>query len=313
MSGRWRPLPATLPPEVAYLVGALRELKDRSGLSLAALAGRTAYSKSAWGRYLNGTKLPPRHAVEALARLAGEPADLLLALWERAETRWSGRDAEARPATAEPASSPAAPPVPSPAAVPERPVTGRRRRARPPRWAIAALAGGAVAAVLAALVGPTGILARSAPAGSTGPGYPVGCAGAGCAGREPMAMACAVDAGSFAGLWLGGRYLELRVSDRCAAAWARVAHPVAGDRVMVVDRSGRTEAIVIGGGSTDRYVSTRMVAADRHSHVRACVQPDGGAPRCTPWGDARTVPAPPPGRPPSPSTVPEATGSVGGH
>ncbi|NMH96487.1 helix-turn-helix domain-containing protein, partial [Pseudonocardia acidicola] len=102
MTGRWRPLPAALDPDVAYLVGLLRELKDRSGLSLAALAAQTPYSKSSWERYLNGATLPPRHAVEALGRLAGEPADRLLALWEQAETRWSGRAATAQPSTVQP-------------------------------------------------------------------------------------------------------------------------------------------------------------------------------------------------------------------
>nr|WP_240942458.1 helix-turn-helix domain-containing protein [Planosporangium thailandense] len=297
MTGRWRPLPAALHPEVAYLVGALRELKDRSGLSLAGLAGRTAYSKSTWERYLNGTKLPPRHAVEALAQLVGEPTDLLLALWERAEERWSGRDAEARPATA--------PPTPSSTVVQEHAETAPRRRGpswrrpRPPHRTAAALAGGAVTAVLIALVGSTGIFAGPVPAASTGPGYPVGCTGIRCAGLEPVGMACAVDAGSYAELQVGGRHLELRVSDRCAAAWARISYPVAGDRVMVVDRAGRAEATVADGSSTEGYLSTRMVAADRHSQVRACVQSDGGEPRCTPWGGTRTVSVSPPAHPPS--------------
>ncbi|MER6311075.1 helix-turn-helix transcriptional regulator, partial [Streptomyces sp. NPDC001657] len=71
----------------------MRELRGRTGLSLAALAARTPYSKSSWERYLNGKKLPPRDAVEALCRLAGEPAGRLLALWELADAAWSGRAA----------------------------------------------------------------------------------------------------------------------------------------------------------------------------------------------------------------------------
>src|SRR5690349_9161543 len=68
-------------PDEPLAVG-LRELKDRTGLSLAALAARTPYSKSAWHRYLTGGKRPPRSAVEALARLAGVDPGPLLALWE---------------------------------------------------------------------------------------------------------------------------------------------------------------------------------------------------------------------------------------
>ncbi|UNO40315.1 XRE family transcriptional regulator [Streptomyces sp. MST-110588] len=78
--------------ECVRLAAGLRELRERTGLSLAGLAGRTPYSKSSWERYLNGKKLPPRQAVEALCRLAGEPAGRLLALWELAEQAWSGRN-----------------------------------------------------------------------------------------------------------------------------------------------------------------------------------------------------------------------------
>ncbi|MFH8218290.1 DUF2690 domain-containing protein [Streptomyces sp. NPDC018057] len=73
------------PQEAAPLSGPLaanlRELRGRTGLSLAALAARTPYSKSAWHRYLSGAKHPPRSAVEALARLAGADPGPALALW----------------------------------------------------------------------------------------------------------------------------------------------------------------------------------------------------------------------------------------
>jgi hypothetical protein len=153
MTGRWRPLPDSLDPEVAYLVGVLRELKDRSGLSLAALGAKTAYSKSSWERYLNGAKLPPRHAVEALGRLVGEPVERLLALWERADARWSGRAAETQPSAAEP----------EPVATEPGPDPAFRRGPRPPGWVFTALAACAVAAVLAALARPLGIPGASAP------------------------------------------------------------------------------------------------------------------------------------------------------
>ncbi|MET7797160.1 helix-turn-helix transcriptional regulator, partial [Streptomyces decoyicus] len=69
----------------------MRELRRRTGLTLAALAERTPYSKSSWERYLNAKKLPPRGAVEALCLLAGEPPGQLVALWELADAAWSGR------------------------------------------------------------------------------------------------------------------------------------------------------------------------------------------------------------------------------
>ncbi|MFG2527218.1 helix-turn-helix domain-containing protein [Streptomyces sp. NPDC048516] len=77
--------------ESSRLAVRMRELRERTGLTLAGLAERTPYSKSSWERYLNAKKLPPRGAVEALCLLAGEPPGGLLALWELADAAWSGR------------------------------------------------------------------------------------------------------------------------------------------------------------------------------------------------------------------------------
>ncbi|MCZ1006251.1 helix-turn-helix domain-containing protein [Streptomyces lydicus] len=57
---------------------------------MAALAERTAYSKSSWERYLNGKQLAPRQAVEALCKAAGEPAGV----WWRCGNwpTWNGAD-----------------------------------------------------------------------------------------------------------------------------------------------------------------------------------------------------------------------------
>ncbi|MDH6515687.1 transcriptional regulator with XRE-family HTH domain [Streptomyces sp. SAI-208] len=85
---RWRPLPDSLPREARHLVEQLRHLKDRTDLSLAELARRTAYSKSSWQRYLSGAKQPPRGAVQALCRVAGADQARLLALWDLADPVW---------------------------------------------------------------------------------------------------------------------------------------------------------------------------------------------------------------------------------
>lgn len=79
---RWKVLPESLDAGVRRLVVEMRRLKDHSGLSLAALAGRTAYSRSSWERYLNGKAVPPREAVEALAEACGGDPVALTALWE---------------------------------------------------------------------------------------------------------------------------------------------------------------------------------------------------------------------------------------
>ncbi|WP_371577533.1 helix-turn-helix domain-containing protein [Streptomyces sp. NBC_01314] len=84
----WQPLPDELPPEVQHFVEQLRLLKDRTGLSLVALGARTAYSKSSWQRYLNGTQPPPRQAVAALCRVAGEDTERFGVRWELAVRSW---------------------------------------------------------------------------------------------------------------------------------------------------------------------------------------------------------------------------------
>lgn len=98
--GAWQPLPDDLPSEVRHFVEQLRQLKDTTGLSLAALGARTAYSKSSWQRYLNAVQPPPRQAVAALCRvagLAGADAERHCVRWELAVEAWS------RPASPPPA------------------------------------------------------------------------------------------------------------------------------------------------------------------------------------------------------------------
>ncbi|MER6311076.1 peptidoglycan-binding protein [Streptomyces sp. NPDC001657] len=156
---RWKGLPETLDHRVRQLVVQLRRLKDHSGLSLASLAAKTAYSKSSWERYLNGKKLPPREAVEALARVCGADATRLLVLHEVAAQAWGAERAgqprapeategveaaaPAEDAPATPAPAPATSVAPAPVAVPGRSW---------PRGAPLALIGGLVVAAVAAVV-----------------------------------------------------------------------------------------------------------------------------------------------------------------
>ncbi|MGN9761674.1 peptidoglycan-binding protein [Streptomyces sp. SD31] len=97
---RWAVLPAELDPRVRQLVVRLRRLKDHSGLSLRQLAARTGYSPKSWERYLGGRSLPPREAVEALARIGGEDPTRLLALHEVAAEAWGNGRADAAEAEA---------------------------------------------------------------------------------------------------------------------------------------------------------------------------------------------------------------------
>lgn len=86
---RWRALPDELDPQVKEFASQLRRLVDRSGLSIAAVADRTGYSKTSWERYLNGRLLAPKGAIVALAEVTGTHPVHLTTMWELAERAWS--------------------------------------------------------------------------------------------------------------------------------------------------------------------------------------------------------------------------------
>lgn len=86
---RWRALPDELDPQVREFASQLRRLVDRSGLSIAAVADRTGYSKTSWDRYLNGKLLAPKGAIIALAEVTGTSPVHLTTMWELAERAWS--------------------------------------------------------------------------------------------------------------------------------------------------------------------------------------------------------------------------------
>src|ERR1700732_230520 len=90
-----RPLPVRLTAAERDFYVELRRLVDAAGLSFGALEGSTSaarsdsgkssfYSKSQWGRWLNGQSRPPRKAVRRLAEKLGEEdieAEYLVDLW----------------------------------------------------------------------------------------------------------------------------------------------------------------------------------------------------------------------------------------
>ncbi|MCX5278638.1 XRE family transcriptional regulator [Streptomyces sp. NBC_00198] len=86
---RWKGLPDELDPQVKEFAGQLRRLVDRSGLSIAAVADRTGYSKTSWERYLNGRLLAPKGAIVALSEVTGASPVHLTTMWELAERAWS--------------------------------------------------------------------------------------------------------------------------------------------------------------------------------------------------------------------------------
>ncbi|MFH8453738.1 peptidoglycan-binding protein [Streptomyces fungicidicus] len=139
---RWKELPAEQHPHIRQLIVRLRTLKDRSGLSTQQVAARTGYSAKSWQRYLNGRSLPPREAVEAMARVGGDDPDRLLVLHEMAAEHWA-EDRVVR--TRVPGDVPPA----APGAPPEGPPPGRTQRVVIGSLAVALALSVSVAVVLA--------------------------------------------------------------------------------------------------------------------------------------------------------------------
>ncbi|WP_328552585.1 MULTISPECIES: helix-turn-helix domain-containing protein [unclassified Streptomyces] len=264
-------------PEHARLLASLRELRERTGLSLAGLAARTAYSKSSWERYFNGRTLPPRAAVRELCRLSGEPDGRCLALWEIAESAWSGRGKEAprrdTPSTPPP---PDPRPAPEPPEAPEPPRTARSGHRTTVLVAVlacvCAVAVGGVVVVLLLL--PHG---RDRPASSASPSPATTgphCRESACEGKSPMAMFCARRPETLARHRVaGGAWVELRYSKECGTSWARTWGTRIGDRIEVspAGRGGRARGARIRNGTdADSFVYTPMLVTRPGTVVQAC-------------------------------------------
>ena len=314
----WKPLPDTLDADVRNLIDQLRECKDRSGLSLSSLAERTLHSKSSWERYLNAKAFPPQQAVDSLGRIVGADKARLAALWELADRAWSGRHApEPPPPTPGPAASPApshssrtAATEPSPHGpdliLPTVASSLRARKARRGAFVVAVAAVAALA-VIAAVVwwkpappaGPHTGPATSATDTESG-ALRTRCFQDSCGGKNPNDMGCAGDAWTAALTRVHGVYVELRYSDSCKAAWARISWGSPGDTAKVVANDGASYQEHV---HYDTDVYSPMVASDASSKSRACVILTSGAHGCTtPGGSVHLT------EPPEPVTSASATG-----
>jgi transcriptional regulator with XRE-family HTH domain len=243
------PQASTTPDEA--LVVELRELKDRTGLSLAALAARTPYSKSAWHRYLSGGTPPPRPAVEALCRLAGaDPADVL-ALWDAAD---------------------ASPPTAAPGKPGRTRWFGRIAPRRPSWLPLSVLALCGTAAAVAAAVALT---ARpgTAPAAQPLPAVPR-CHGRSCQGALPDASVCARDARTASTVTGPGYTLRLRYSPACTTAWSEVRLRSPRAREVSV-RMGQNVLSARYPANDSAGDSSPMLSVSSPRGVEACTEVDG--------------------------------------
>ncbi|MFF4120039.1 helix-turn-helix domain-containing protein [Streptomyces sp. NPDC001714] len=236
----------TTPPDESP-AARLRELKERTGLSLAALAARTPYSKSAWHRYLSGDKRPPRPAVEALARLAGADPVAVLALCE---------------AAGEP-----------PAVAPVQDRTPARRWWRLPLTALALLA---VAGVSAAAV--TVSDRRGAPGAQPVSAAPR-CHGRSCQGELPDASACARDARTKSRVTGVAYDVWLRWSPACGTVWSEVRLHTPHAREVSV-RAGQDVLSASYPAEDSVGYTSPMLAVPAPRGVEACAEV-GGQLACT--------------------------------
>ncbi|MFI1167947.1 DUF2690 domain-containing protein [Streptomyces sp. NPDC020801] len=277
---RWRPLPGDLPPAVRRLVEELRTNKDHSKLTLTSLAGKTAYSRSSWHRYLNGRALSPWAAVEALGRFARADREFLRVLWESASSAWeTGAPAgPAAPREDVPTTGEAAgqePSNPEPRFPPHA-----ARRALSWRLTVGAVAVACILLAVMLLLRPwnhgadDGDVPSGAPEGA--PAWPwalnpsgelstgAACKDRSCQGQDPYREGCDRDSSTIHALSGLGRTLRLEYSPACRAAWAEV-DPARGTARLLVAAAGATTQAATPGA-----FRTAMVAADQH-RARACV------------------------------------------
>lgn len=115
---------------------------------------------------------------------------------------------------------------------------------------------------------------------ASAPELPAGveCTGADCAGQDPEKMGCG---GQFAGtvsrVTVGGALVEVRYSETCAAAWARITKATPGDTVRISAGTAGQDGTV--DADTDAY--TPMVAVKKASDAKACATLASGTKGCT--------------------------------
>ncbi|MFJ4628576.1 DUF2690 domain-containing protein [Streptomyces sp. NPDC088847] len=243
-------------PEFVLLAAELRVLRERAALSITELAGKSAYSRSSWHRYLGGTALPPWLAVRALCQLADEPTPRIRALWELAEAAASGRaavrEAPVTTATTEPTRSAdkAVAPVQQPAAPETRPAPRRHEQRW---WGVRALAFTCVLTLCLAL----GLVAAwqrvrtpeaASPDAATprASGFHVGCVAGACTGRDPSGTLCGAQPQTLLHrLTPSGAGLEVRYNPLCRAVWARVWNTRLGDTLTLSEPGQPAQSIAV--------------------------------------------------------------------
>ncbi|MFE6482884.1 XRE family transcriptional regulator [Streptomyces sp. NPDC057757] len=113
------------------------------------------------------------------------------------------------------------------------------------------------------------------------PDLPAGvkCSGTDCTGEDPENMGCGGELATTAtSVTVGTTLVEVRYSETCSAAWARVTQAVVGDTVEV---SSGTEAKQTGSVEADTDAYTPMVAVKDAGDAKACATLASGEKGCT--------------------------------
>ncbi|MGW6249479.1 DUF2690 domain-containing protein [Streptomyces roseolus] len=172
------------------------------------------------------------------------------------------------------------------------PPAARARRRASPLLYVAGIVGAALvvtAAVLLVDLGGTGKAPAAAPpppatttAPTPGPSLPEGvrCTGADCGGLDPEDMGCGGPlAITVARARVGAALVEVRHSEVCAAAWARISGGAPGDEVSVQSGTAVRVADVLADGDGGAY--TAMIPVASGGAARACATLSGGEDGCT--------------------------------
>ncbi|MFJ9565408.1 DUF2690 domain-containing protein [Streptomyces fuscichromogenes] len=124
--------------------------------------------------------------------------------------------------------------------------------------------------------------ASGTPSAATGSALPAGvkCAGAGCTGKDAVAMGCSGDLVTTAKtVTVGATTLEVRYSRTCGAAWGRITGAARGDSVRVTVGTTTERGDITAVGDTIAY--TPMVAVRDAAAAKACATLASGRTGCT--------------------------------
>ncbi|WP_413758700.1 DUF2690 domain-containing protein [Streptomyces sp. MMBL 11-3] len=121
---------------------------------------------------------------------------------------------------------------------------------------------------------PSPTVSKKLPAG-------VECSGSACAGKDPENMGCGGTlAETVEKATVGTAQVEVRYSETCGAAWARITAAGAGDAVRISSGSAAPQTAEVGA-DTDTDAYTPMVAVKNSTAAKACATLQTGVEGCT--------------------------------